>query len=75
MGCEETGLVQCHREVQTRLTTEGRQDGVRLLLLDQLLQYIYGQRLNVYMIRDILIGHDGRRVRVQQYDLDALFLQ
>ena len=75
MGCEVTRLVQCHRQVQTRLTTEGRQDGVWLLLLDQLFQYIYGQRLNVYMIRDILIRHDGRRVRVQQYDLDALFLQ
>ena len=72
---EEAVLAQLHGEVQTGLTAEVGQQGVRVLLLDDLLNGLYGHRLDVDLVRHGLVGHDGRRVGVDQNDLQTLFAQ
>ena len=75
MGGQEAGLVQLHAQVQPGLPAQGGQDAVRLFLFNDLLQHLHGQRLDVYLIRDILIGHDGGRVGIDQNHLHAFFLE
>ena len=61
---KEASLLKLHREIEARLATESRQHGVRLFLYNQALQYLNRQRLDVDMVRNVLVRHDGRRVRV-----------
>ena len=72
---EEAVLAQLHGEVQTGLTAEVGQQGVRVLLLDDLLNGLDGHRLDVDLVRHGLVGHDGRRVGVYQNDLQTLLAQ
>ena len=75
MLAQKASLLELHREVQPRLSSERREHAVRLLFENQLLNHLDGQGLDINFIRDILIRHDRRRVRVQQDDFDPLFLQ
>ena len=61
---QESGLFELHGKVQARLAAQGREHAVRLLFQDELLNHLYGQRLNIYTVRDVFICHDGRRVGV-----------
>ena len=72
---KETAASQLHREVQAHLAAEVRQDGVGLLLLDDALDDLGGQRLDVDMIGDVGVGHDGGGVGVDEDGLDALRFQ
>ena len=72
---EEAVLAQLHGEVQTGLTAEVGQQGVRVLLLDDFLNGLYGHRLDVDLVRHSLVGHDGCRVGVNKNDLQTLFAQ
>ena len=72
---KETAAGQLHREVQAHLAAEVRQDGVGLFLLDDALNDLGGQRLDVNMIGNVGIGHDGGGVRVDEDRLDALRFQ
>ena len=72
---EEAVLAQLHGEVQTGLTAEVGQQRVRVLLLDDLLNGLYGHRLDVNLVCHGLVGHDGCRVGVDQNDLQTLFAQ
>ena len=75
MSCQETGFLQLHAEVQTSLSSQGGENAVGLFLFNDLLQNLYVQGLNIYLVCDIFIGHDGRRVGVHQDYLYSLFLQ
>ena len=72
---EETAAGQLHREVQAHLAAEVRQDGVGLFLLDDALDDLGGQRLDVDMIGNVRVGHDGGGVGVDEDRLDALRFQ
>ena len=72
---QKSGFCKLHAKVQSGLSAQCREDGVRLLLLNNLLQDLGGQRLNVDLIRNVLIGHNGRGVGVYKAYLHALFLQ
>ena len=72
---EETSLLQFHRQVQSCLSSEGRQNTVRLLLLYDLLHHFHGQRFDVDMVRDIFIRHDRRRVGVEKNDFHSFLTQ
>ena len=69
---EEAVLAQLHGEVQTGLTAEVGQQRVRMFLFDDLLNR---HRLDVDLVSHGLVGHDGRRVGVDQNDLQTLFAQ
>ena len=75
MLLQETGLCQFHTEVQACLSTQSRQNTVGLFLQNNFLQDIHSQRLNIYLIRYLLVRHDGCRIRIHQTYLNALFLQ
>ena len=61
---QKAGLSQLHAKIQPRLTSQGRKNRVRLLFQDDLLHTLRGQRLDIDLVRDLLIRHDGSRVGV-----------
>jgi hypothetical protein len=67
--------VQFERAVQRRLTAHGGQDGIRTFLGDDLLDHLPGDGLDVGRIGRFRVGHDGRRIAVDQDDAVALFAQ
>ena len=68
-------LLQRQRGVERGLAAHGRQQRVRSLLLDDLGDDLRRDRLDVGRVGQIRIGHDRRRVGVDQHDPVALFLQ
>ena len=72
---ERAVLTQRDRQVQRRLPADRRQDRVRALALDDLRDDLGRQRLDVGPIGDLRVGHDRRRVAVDENDLEPLGLQ
>ena len=66
---------QCHREVQPRLAAQRRQHRVGAFLGDDLFDHLPRQRFDVRRIGGGRVGHDGRRVAVDQHDLVPLLPQ
>ncbi len=66
---------EVERAIQCGLPPHGRQQRVGALLLDDLRHHLPGDRLDVGHVRHVGVGHDGRRVGVDQDDLVAFFLQ
>ncbi len=64
---EYAGLRELDGEVETRLAADRREQGVGPLGLDDLPDRVDRHRLDVGAIRGFRIGHDGRRVRVQEH--------
>src|SRR5439155_21729187 len=67
--------VQVHRGVQAGLAAQGGQQRVGPFLLDDLGHDLPGDRLDVGAVGRGRVGHDGRRVGVDQDDLVALLAQ
>ena len=72
---EHAVLVQIERGVERGLAAHGRQDGVGALFGDDLLDHLPGDGLDVGDIGHLGVGHDGRRIAVDQDDLVALGAQ
>ena len=72
---QDAALVQRHREVERRLAADRRQHRVGPLLLDDLFDHLGRERLDVGLIRQLRVGHDRRRVAVDQHDLEPLGAQ
>ncbi len=68
-------LVQRLGEVQRRLAAERRQQRVGALLRDDLAHRAGQQRLDVRRVGELRVGHDRRRVGVDEHDLVALLLE
>ena len=62
-------------EVERGLAAERRQQRVGALALDHLAHGLGQQRLDVGRGRELRVGHDRRRVRVDEHDLVALLEQ
>ena len=67
--------MKCNGRVQRGLTTEGRQEGVGALLLNNLLEKLGCNGLDVGGIGEFRIGHDGCGVGIHQDDPNSLFTQ
>ena len=67
--------VELHGQRQRRLPAQARQQAVRPLLLDDAPQGLGVQGLQVDFVRQVLIGHDGGGVAVDQHHVDALLPQ
>ncbi len=67
--------MQLHRQVQPGLAADGWQDGIGLLLHDDLLDDLGRQRLDIGRVGELRVGHDRRRVRVDQHHAVALTAQ
>ena len=72
---EDAVVVQVDRRVQRGLAAERREDRVGLLLRDDRLDDLPGDRLDVGRIGEVGVGHDGRRVGVDEDDAHALLAQ
>ena len=68
-------LGELHREVQTRLPAQSRHDGVGAFEADDLGDVFERQRLHVYLVRNMRVGHDRGGVRIHENHLVALFLE
>ena len=62
-------------DVERGLAAHGRQTGVRALARDHLGQDLRRDRLDIGRVRQLRIGHDGRRVGVDQDDAVAFRLE
>ena len=59
---------QRHSRVQRGLSAEGGQQRIGALLLDDLFDHLGGDRLDVGGVGELRVGHDRRRVAVDQHD-------
>ena len=66
---------QLDREVQRGLAADGRQHRVGLLADDDRFEHLDGQRLDVGPVGNLRVGHDRRRVAVDQDDFEPLGLE
>ena len=66
---------QCDGRVQRRLATQRGKQRVGALLLDDRGHDLRGDRLDVGGVGDAGVGHDGRRVGVDEDDAQALLFQ
>ncbi len=72
---EHAGLGQLDRQVEPGLAAQGRQQRVGPLALDDPLDRGHRQRLQVDRVRDLGVGHDRGRVRVDEDDPQAFLAQ
>jgi hypothetical protein len=68
---ERAVLAERHGQVERGLPADGREDRVGAFVLDDLGNDFRRQRLDVGAIRELRVGHDRRRVAVDEHDLDA----
>ena len=68
-------FVQLHGEVESRLSADTRDDGIRSLISQDLCDIFQSKRLHVYLVCYRCVRHDSSRIRVAEYYLIALFLQ
>ena len=68
-------LFQFHSHVQANLTAKCCQQGIRMLTFDNFFNEFNADRFNIYTVSHMHISHNGCRVTVNQYNLQAFFLQ
>ena len=72
---EDAHVVEGERGVEAGLAAHGGQERVGALLLDDLGDDLGGDRLDVGGVGELRVGHDRRRVGVDQDDAVALLAQ
>ena len=72
---ERARMHQRHRRVERGLPAHGRQQRVGALGRDDALDEVGGDRLDIGRVGEAWVGHDRRRVRIDEDDAIALFLQ
>ena len=72
---QNSGFPQRAGEVDPCLAANGGQEGVRLFAFDDLLERFRSQRLDVRSIGELRIGHDRRRIRVDEDDAIAFLFE
>ena len=68
-------LVELHCQRQARLAAETGEETVGLLLFNNALDGGQRQRLEINLVREGLVGHDGRGVGVDEHDVHARVVQ
>ena len=72
---QRTVLRQLNSGVEAGLTTQRGQQCIRMLFLDHALDKLGGDGLDIGAVGKTRVGHDGRRVGVDQDDLKAILLE
>ena len=62
-----------NRLIERRLCAHGLDDGIDVVFLTDLHKTLYGERKQVDMVGSDRIGHDGRRIGIDENDLNAFF--
>ena len=69
------GVGEGHGQVQAGLSAQGGQQAVGALPGDDSFEDFDGERLDVDVVGDAVVGHNRGRVGVDQHGLDALFAE
>ena len=72
---QEAACHQIHGNIQTGLSAQCGQNGVRTFFFDDFLYTGNGHRFNINLICHCLVGHNGCRVGVNQNNLQTFFPQ
>ena len=72
---QDAGIGQFDDEIESGLSAQGTEHGIRAFFVDDAAGKVQRQRLDIDPVRDRGIGHDRRRVGVDQDDLIALLAQ
>ena len=72
---ERAVLCKLNGSVEASLTAQRGQQCVRMLFLDHALDKLSGDGLDIGAVGKTRVGHDGRRVGVDQDDLKAILLE
>ncbi len=72
---KDAGAFKIERAIERRLPAHGRQDRVGAFSRDDLLDEFDVDRLDIGRVGEIRIGHDRRRVRIDEDDAIAFLLQ
>ena len=75
VACEHASVIERQPAVQSRLAAEGQQDGIDLLLDDDLLDEIRLHRDQIDAVGQPFAGLNGGDVRIDQNRFDRLFLE
>src|SRR5436189_3446121 len=68
-------FVKLDRKIQTRLTANGGKQSVGPLFLDNGRRGFERKRFDIRSIRDFWIGHDRRRIGVDEYHFESFSFQ
>ena len=71
MTVQKAGFCQLHAQVQSGLSAHVGKQTVRFFLLDDLFDDIYRQRLNINLVGNVFICHDGCGVGIDQDDFNT----
>ena len=75
VALEDTRAGERHRDIERRLAAHCRQQRLRPLPGDDLGDHFRGDRLDIGRVGQLRVGHDRRRVRVDQHDPVAFAFQ
>ena len=64
-----------HGDIESGLPTHRRQDSIDILFFNDLCDHLFGDRFDIGTVSEFRIGHDRRRVGVDQYDTVSEFLE
>ena len=73
--CQRAVLAERDRQVERGLAADRRQQRVGALALDDRLEHLRRERLDVGAVGELRVGHDRRRVAVDQHDFEAFGAQ
>jgi len=83
IGSEESDFIlfqdshfrQCHSGIQASLSAKRRQQAVRAFLFNNFGHHLRSNRLNVGLVRHFRVGHNGRRIAIDQDHLIAFLTE
>jgi len=72
---KKSGIEKLHGEIEAGLTAERSEKTVDFLFYDDAFDDVDLKRFNVNFIRHSRVGHNGRRVAVDEDDIESFLLQ
>ncbi|MPM37476.1 hypothetical protein SDC9_84093 [bioreactor metagenome] len=75
IALQDAALVELHRQIESGLAAQRGQQRVGAFAADDFMDDVDGQRFDIGSIREFRVGHDGRRVAVDQHHFEPFFFQ
>ena len=72
---QDTGVSQFDSHVQADLAAKGSQQAVRPFFFNDFRHVVEGNRFDIDAVGNVFVGHDRRRVAVDEDDFQSFFLQ
>ena len=72
---QDTGVSQFDSHIQADLAAKGSQQAVRPFFFNDFRHVVEGNRFDIDTVGNVFVGHDRRRVAVDEDDFQSFFLQ